>query len=183
MWKYVLAVLAVLVVACIIWYIKTFNKIKSTQVKIDETLSGIDVALTKRFDMLSKLLDITKAYAQHEKFTLIETIRMRSGMSVQECSEVNSKLDEIARSIRITAEAYPELRSSENFKQLQITVADVEEHLSASRRAYNANVSAYNQMLVTFPSSIVAGRIGAQKAEFFQAETEKKEDVKMDFNS
>ena len=183
MWKYVLAVLVILVVACIIWYIRTFNKIKSTQVKIDETLSGIDVALTKRYDMLSKLLDITKAYANHEKFTLIETIRMRAGMTAQECSEVNSKLDEIARSIRITAEAYPELKSSENFKQLQITVADIEEHLSAARRAYNANVSAYNQMLVTFPSSIIANSIGAEKAEFFQAETEKKDDVKMNFNS
>ncbi len=182
MW-YIIGAVAVIIIAIIVWYISTNNKIRSTQVKIDETLSGIDVALTKRYDMLSKLLDITKAYAKHEKFTLIETIRMRSGMSVKECSEVNSKLDEIAKSIRVTAEAYPELRSSENFKQLQITVADVEEHLSASRRAYNANVSAYNQMLVTFPSSIVAGRIGAQKAEFFQAETEKKEDVKMDFNS
>lgn len=181
MWKVVLAVLAVLVIGAIAWYIRTFNKIKSTQVKIDETLSGIDVALTKRYDMLSKLLDITKAYANHEKFTLIETIRMRSGMSVAECSEVNSKLDEIAKSIRITAEAYPELKSSENFKQLQITVADVEEHLSAARRAYNANVSAFNQMLVTFPSNIVAKNIGAERAEFFEAEDAKKADVKMNF--
>ena len=111
MWRYVIAVLVVLIAAAIVWYIRTYNKIKSTQVKIEETLSGIDVALTKRYDMLSKLLDITKAYAQHEKFTLIETIRMRSGMSVKECSEVNSKLDEIAKSIRVTAEAYPELRA------------------------------------------------------------------------
>ena len=181
MWKVVLAVLLLLVVAAVVWYIRTFNKIKSTQVKIDETLSGIDIALTKRYDMLSKLLDITKAYANHEKFTLIETIRMRSGMSVAECSEINSKLDEIAKSIRITAEAYPELKSSENFKQLQITVADIEEHLSAARRAYNANVSAFNQLLVTFPSSIVAKNIGAQKADFFEAEENKKSDVKMDF--
>lgn len=183
MWKYVLAVLLLLFAVCVAWYIRTFNKIKSTRVKIDETLSGIDVALTKRYDMLSKLLDITKAYANHEKFTLIETIKMRAGMTAAECSEVNSKLDEIARSIRVTAEAYPELKSSQNFKQLQITVADIEEHLSAARRAYNANVSAYNQLLVTFPSSVIANSIGAEKAEFFQAETEKKEDVKMDFNS
>lgn len=181
MWKFVLAALILLVVAVVVWYIHTYNKIKSTMVKIDETLSGIDIALTKRYDMLSKLLDITKAYADHEKFTLIETIRMRSGMSAKECSEINSKLDEIAKSIRITAEAYPELKSSENFKQLQITVADVEEHLSAARRAYNANVSAFNQMLVTFPSNLVASNIGAEKAEFFEAEDAKKTDVKMEF--
>ncbi len=183
MWKYVLLAVLILLIAVIIWYIKTNNKIKSTKIKIDESLSGIDVALTKRFDMLTKLLDITKAYANHEKFTLIETIKMRNGMTVSERDEVNNKLDEIAKSIRVTAEAYPELKSSENFKQLQITVADVEEHLSAARRAYNANVSLYNQMLVRFPSSIVANNIGAVKADFFQADEEKRDDVKMDFGS
>ena len=182
MWKYFLAAVVVILVVIIVWYIRTNNKIKSTRIKIDETLSGIDVALTKRFDMLTKLLDITKAYANHEKFTLIETIKMRNGMSVSERSEVNNKLDEIANSIRVTAEAYPELKSSENFKQLQVTVADVEEHLSAARRAYNANVSLYNQMLITFPSSIVANNIGATQADFFQADQEKKNDVKMDFS-
>ncbi|MCR4594060.1 MAG: LemA family protein [Clostridiales bacterium] len=183
MWKYILAAVVIILILIVVWYIRTYNKIRSSQVKINETLSGIDIALTKRYDMLSKLLDITKAYANHEKFTLIETIKMRAGMTASECSEVNSKLDEIAKSIHITAEAYPELKSSENFKQLQITVADVEEHLSASRRAYNANVSAYNRMLVTFPSSIVANSLGAEQADFFQAESEKREDVKMDFSS
>ena len=149
-------ILAVILVLVIAWYISVMNKIKTTQVKIAEARSGIDIALTKRFDILTKLLDITKAYANHEKFTIIETIKMRKGMSVAECSEINAKLNETAHAINMVAEAYPELRSSENFKQLQITVADVEEHLSASRRVYNANVSYYNQLIVKFPSSIVA---------------------------
>ena len=98
-------------------------------------------------------------------------------------AEINAKLNETANAINMVAEAYPELRSSENFKQLQITVADVEEHLSASRRVYNANVSYYNQLIVKFPSSIVANSIGAKAEEFFQADDEKRSDVKMDFNS
>jgi len=178
----IIAIIAV-VVFLVIWYISTMNKIKTTQVKIAESRSGIDIALTKRFDILTKLLDITKAYANHEKFTLIETIKMRKGMSVAECSEINAKLNETANAINMVAEAYPELRSSENFKQLQITVADVEEHLSASRRAYNAYVSSYNQLIVKFPSSIVANSVGATPEEFFQADDEKRADVKMDFNS
>lgn len=176
-------ILAVILVLVIAWYISVMNKIKTTQIKIAEARSGIDIALTKRFDILTKLLDITKAYANHEKFTIIETIKMRKGMSVAECSEINAKLNETANAINMVAEAYPELRSSENFKQLQITVADVEEHLSASRRVYNANVSYYNQLIVKFPSSIVANSIGAKAEEFFQADDEKRSDVKMDFNS
>ena len=68
-------ILAVVLVLLIAWYISVMNKIKTTQVKIAEARSGIDIALTKRFDILTKLLDITKAYANHEKFTIIETIK------------------------------------------------------------------------------------------------------------
>lgn len=179
----ILGVVIVLVIIVIGWYISVMNKIKTTEVKIDESRSGIDVALTKRFDVLTKLLDITKAYAQHEKFTLMETIKMRKGMTLQECSDANSKMTEAAKAINVVAEAYPELKSSENFKQLQITVADVEEHLSAARRAYNSNVSSYNQTIVRFPDSIVAKNIGAASKEFFEADDEKRADVKMDFNN
>ena len=181
MWYIIIAV--ALVVLVVGWYISVMNKIRTTEVKIEESKSGIDVALTKRFDILTKLLDITKAYAQHEKFTLMETVKLRSGMSMKECADANSKMNEAAKAINIVAEAYPELKSSENFKQLQMTVADVEEHLSAARRAYNSNVSFYNQTIVKFPSSIVAKNIGAQSKEFFEAEEEKRADVKMDFNS
>ena len=83
--------------------------------------------------------------------------------------------------INVLAEAYPELKSSENFKALQLSISDVEEHLQAARRLYNANISSYNQDIVTFPTSIVAGMKGFTKKEFFEAEDAKKEDVKMEF--
>lgn len=178
-----LIVLAVVVVLVLIWYISTLNKLNRTEVKINESRSGIDIALTKRFDVITKLFDITKAYAKHEKSTIMETIKMRSGMSLKECNEANSVMNEAQRSINVIAEAYPELKSSENFKQLQMTVADVEEHLSASRRAYNSNVSLFNQMIVSFPTSIIANSRKITAKEFFEAETEKRNDVKMGFNS
>lgn len=181
MW--ILIILAVIIVLVLVWYISTLNKLRRTEVKINESRSGIDIALTKRFDLLTKLLDITKAYAKHEKSTIMETIKMRSGMSLKECSEANSIMNEAQKSINIVAEAYPELKSSENFKQLQMTVADVEEHLSAARRAYNSNVSVFNQMIVSFPTSIIANSQSLSAKDFFEAETEKQNDVKMDFNS
>ncbi len=164
----------------IIWYITTSNTLNRMIVKIEEADSSIDIALQKRYDTLTKMMDVVKGYAKHEKETLFEIINLRKGMSIEEKKEVNSKMDEVTNKINFVAEAYPELKSSENYKTLQVTIADTEEHLQASRRVYNSNVSSYNQMLVSFPSSVVANSKKMTKKEFFEAEENKKQDVKID---
>jgi len=164
----------------LIWYIATANKLNRTIVKVEEASSGIDVALTKRYDVLTKMMDVVKAYAKHEKETLFNVINLRTNMSVKEMNEENRKMDENFQRINVLAESYPDLRSSENYKNLQLAISDVEEHLQASRRAYNANVSILNQMIVTFPTSIVANSKGITKKDFFEAESHKKQDVKID---
>ena len=78
-------------------------------------------------------------------------------------------------------ERYPELKATANFSQLQNQVFDVEEQLQAARRVYNANVRELNQLVVMFPSSFVARRIGVEKREYFEAEAKKREDVKIEF--
>ena len=88
-------------------------------------------------------------------------------------------MDKVSSDIRLLAENYPELRSSANFAELQKSVMDVEEHLQAARRLYNANVTSYNNMIVAFPSSVVANNIGAVKKDFFEADAIKRQDVKM----
>ena len=174
-------VIAVVILIILIWFVSTSNALNKAVVKIDEANSGIDVALTKRYDVLTKMLDITKGYAKHEKETLFETINLRKDMTIAEKSEVNNKMSEAFGKINVIAEAYPELKSSENFKTLQLSVSDVEEHLQAARRLYNANISSYNQMIVSFPTSIIAGMKGLTKKDFFVADEAKKEDVKMEF--
>ena len=149
-------------------------------VKIDESLSGIDVALTKRYDVLTKMMDVVKAYAKHEKETLFEVINLRKDMTIQEKNEANKAMDENMKKINIVAENYPELKSSENYKTLQQSIADVEEHLQAARRLYNSNVSLFNQLLVTFPTSSIAKNKGMTKKDFFEADETKREDVKID---
>ena len=176
----VLIVIAVILLIVALWFISTSNKLNVAVVKVEESFSGIDVALTKRYDVLTKMMDVAKAYAKHEKETLFEVIKLRSNMTVQEKSEANHVMDENLKKINIIAESYPELKSSENYKTLQLSIADVEEHLQASRRLYNSNVSLYNQMIVTFPTSIVANSKGMTKKDFFQADDYKREDVKMD---
>ncbi|MEM1485964.1 LemA family protein [Oscillospiraceae bacterium PP1C4] len=175
---YIIALAAVILIP-LIWWIATGNKFRQLLVKIDEASSGIDVALTKRYDTLSKLLDITKAYAKHEIETFEKIVNLRKGMTVSEKNNVNEQLDDMHNRISVLAENYPELKSSENFKQLQIAAADVEEHLQAARRLYNANVSLLNQLTVTFPSSMVSKSMKIYKQDFFVAEEAKKADVAM----
>lgn len=177
----IIGIIVLILVIIIVWYISTCNRLKRAIVKIDEADSGIDVALTKRYDVLTKMLDVAKGYAKHEKETLGEVIKLRKGMSIAEKQEANNKMTDTLGKINVLAEAYPELKSSENFKALQLSISDVEEHLQAARRLYNANISSYNQDIVAFPTSIVAGMKGFTKKEFFEAEDAKKEDVKMEF--
>lgn len=175
---YIIALVAVILIP-LIWWIATSNRFKQLLIKVEEASSGIDVALTKRYDTLTKLLDITKAYAKHEVETIEKVINLRKGMTVSEKNDANQQLDNMRDSISVLAENYPELRSSDNFKQLQVSAADVEEHLQASRRLYNANVSLLNQLIVAFPSSMVANSMQLSKHDFFVAEETKKADVVM----
>jgi LemA protein len=165
----------------ILWYITTMNGLRRSQVKVSEALSDIDVALIKRQDVLIKMLDITKAYTKYEKETILETIHLRSRMSSSERSAALNEMDQANQFINAVAENYPELRSSENYKQLQISVMDVEEHLQAARRLYNGNVSYLNQKIVSFPSSIVAKQLNITQEEFLEAAADKRQDIKMNF--
>ena len=173
-------IIMVVVLAFVIWYISTSNKLNRAVVKIDEAISGIDVALTKRYDVLTKMIEVVKAYTKYEKETMFKVIELRNDMSIKEKNEANLSMDETFKEINAVAENYPELKSSENYKALQQSIADVEEHLQAARRLYNSNVSLYNQLLVSFPTSSIAKGKGMTKKEFFEAEEVKKEDVKID---
>ncbi len=173
-------IIAVILLLLII-YISISNRLSRALIKIEEAESGIDVALTKRYDVLTKQLDIVKGYAKHEAETFEKVVEIRKGMSISEKSAAVNAMNELQGRINVVAEAYPELRSAENFRSLQASVNDVEEHLQAARRAYNSNVSAYNQMIIVFPSSIVAGMRHLTRHDFFEAESAKRTDVKIDF--
>ncbi|MGN0150946.1 MAG: LemA family protein [Wujia sp.] len=176
-----LVVIVVILVALVIWYIAVANSIKIAGLKVEEAESGIDVALTKRYDVLTKMLDTVKGYQQHEKTVLTEIVKLRSGMTMAEKNNANRAMDALSKDINILAENYPELRSNTNFIELQKAIVDVEEHLQAARRLYNANVNAYNRKIVVFPNSIVANNMHAVQKVFFEAEEMKRQDVKMEF--
>lgn len=164
----------------IIWYIVVFNKLKRYSIKTNEALSDIDVALTKRYEVLTKMVEVVKGYTKHEKEVLFTVTNLRKDMTIKELNEANSSIDENFKKIDLTVENYPDIKANENFKILQKSVIDTEEHLQAARRFYNSSVFEYNQLVETFPSLIVARMNGNVVKEFFKAEEEKKENVKVE---
>lgn len=172
-------IIGIILLVVIIWAISTSNNFKIAKIKIEEARSGIEVALTKRYDMLTKLLDVAKGYARHEMDVLTEVINLRKGMSVGEMNDAAKKMDKMSEQLNITAEAYPELRSCEVFTELQEGIIDAEAHLQAARRVYNSNVTRFNTMLEVFPSGLLGKKY--TREEYFEAEEHKKSDVKMSF--
>lgn len=181
----VLIVLFVIFVLPTLWFIGVMNSLRQLEVKVEEAESGIDVALTKRFDVLTKLVNTVKGYAKHEAETFENVTKWRQGLpkklSLQEKQEFMGKMDAVQSGINIAVEAYPDLKAEKLFSNLQASISDVEEHLQASRRLYNSNVSRINTTIVTFPRSVVAGMIHMESKEFFKVETSKREDVEISF--
>lgn len=175
----IIIIIAIIVFA-IGYVISISNGLNRAIIKIDEANSDIDVSLTKRYDVLTKMIDVVKGYAKYEQETIFKTVELRKNMTIKEKNEANELMEENMEKINVIAENYPDLKASENYKTLQKAIADVEEHLQASRRLYNANVSSYNQKIVTFPSSIIANSKGLTKKDFFTVENKKREDVKIE---
>lgn len=176
--KYIiLIVVGVLILIVALWYIITLNKLNKLLIKIDESFSGIDVALSKRYNALTQMIEVVKSYAKHEKEILFGVVKLRNDMSLKEKIEANHVMNENFEKINAIVENYPELKASENYGTLQKTIVDVEEHLQAARRFYNSNVSLYNQQIISFPSSIVAKNKGMVKKDFFEADEIQKSKV------
>lgn len=179
----VVGVVVLIIVLVLSWYISVRNSFIRMTVDIDNSASRIDVFLTKRYDVLTKMLDTTKGYAKHEKETLTEVVSMRkptSDASMKDKAEFNSQMNEAAKQISLVVERYPDLKASQVFMKLQGSIEEVEENLQAARSTYNSNVAIYNKKIAVFPSSIVAGS-KYTKRDFFEAEAAKRQDVKMEF--
>lgn len=177
------SILVIVVLIMIIGFIKTSNKFTRAFIKIEEAQAGIEIALIKRYDVLTQSMEVTRAYAQHEQALFVNLAGARRGMSVQETQYVMDNQADVARRIMAVAENYPQLRSNELFVTLQNQIADTNEHLSASKRLYNANVSMYNQDIAVFPGSVVASMTGKHRVEFYREENVMaKSEVNIRFN-
>ena len=174
-------VIILVVVVLIVWNITTINKINKLEVKINEANSSIDVALTKRYDVLTKMIATVKGYTKHEEDTMFEVVNLRNGMSIKEMNQEYEKMNRNVENMNVVVENYPDLKANSNFQLLQKAIVNVEEELEATRRMYNSNISCYNQIVVSFPTSIIVMLMKKGKKDFFEADDYKREDVKVEF--
>lgn len=163
-------ILVIVCLLCIGYAIATGNRFKQLHIKIQEAQADIEVALIKRYDVLMQSLDAIKGYAEHEEKLMLNLIKARNGMTTAQTQAVLDNQEQVLRNMRIIGEAYPQLYSSELYKNLQTQITETNEHLAASKRLYHANVSLYNQAIAVFPASVIAGMTGNRPAEFLKDE-------------
>lgn len=163
----------VLVIAAIlvIGLISIYNSLVKLRNNRENAFADIDVQLKQRHDLIPQLVSTVKGYAAHEKSTLENVINLRNqavqASSIDEKIMAENKLTSALNGLKVTLEAYPDLKANTNFLQLQEEIADIENKLAASRRYFNSATKEYNNQVQTFPANMVAGMFGFSKEIFF----------------
>lgn len=164
----VIAVIAIVVIVGVVMY----NGLVRANVRVDEAWSDITVQLKRRADLIPNLVETVKGYAKQEKEVFENVTKARSAIvnanGVKETAEADNMLTGALKSVFAVAEAYPQLKSNENFAQLQAELTDTEDKIQASRRFYNGSARDLNIKVQTFPTNIFAGMLGFKKREFFE---------------
>lgn len=183
MW-WIWIVVAVIVVL-LLFVILTYNGLIQVNNKVKEAFATMDVYLKKRWDLIPNVIESVKGYASHEQATLEKVIELRNGsydaMSSDEKIKANEKLSQGIKSIFALAESYPDLKASENFKDLSAQLARVEEDIANSRKYYNGAVRLFNNKVQMFPGNIVAGLFGFKEKDMFETAAEERENVSVNF--
>ena len=161
----------IIIAAVLIFAWMLYNGLVGKKLRVDEAESQIDVQLKRRSDLIPNLVETVKGYAKHEKSVFENVTKARSALmsakTVQDKADANNQLASALKSILAVAEAYPELKASENFKALHEEVTDTEDKVAYSRQFYNNVVMDYNTSLKVFPNVVVAPMLGFKQAEFF----------------
>jgi len=174
-----------LAVVFILFLVGTYNALVLLKTRIQEALSGIDVQLKRRADLIPNLVETVKGYAKHEREVFENVTKARSALmsagSLKEKAEADSQLSGALKSLFAVAEAYPQLQANSNFQDLQRQLGDTEDKVAYSRQFYNSNVLDYNTKIQVFPSNLIANMFGFRSFEFFQATDEERKKVEVKF--
>ena len=170
----VIWILIALVVVALLWLVFTYNRLVRLRNETDQGFSGIDIQLKRRADLIPNLVESVKGYAAHEREVFEQLTEARAKTlgagSVGEASDAAGATNQALGRLFAVAEAYPQLRASENFQRLQEELTDTEDKIAAARRYYNTVVQRFNTSQQTFPASLVAGTFGFSPREFFRLE-------------
>lgn len=182
----VLVVLAVVLIAIGLMY----NNLVRAKVRTDEAWSDIEVQLKRRYDLIPNLVNSVKGYATHEKTVFEDVTKARTAAlgakTIGDAAKADNQFQAALKSLFAVAEAYPQLRASENFQQLSSEVTDTEDKIQAARRFYNGAVRDLNIKIKVFPTNLMARQLGFTPREFFDVDSNQQaaiaEPVKVDFS-
>jgi LemA protein len=164
-------VAVLLVIVCISKY-NTLVRLRNNR---ENAFADIDVQLKQRHDLIPQLVTTVKGYAAHEKETLERVINARNGavnaQGIDEKIAAENVLTSALAGLKVTLEAYPDLKANTNFLQLQEEISDVENKLAATRRFFNSATKELNNAVESFPSNIIAGMFGFHKEVMFDLGT------------
>jgi LemA protein len=174
----VIIILLVIVAIIALVAMGSYNGFVKSRNLIQESWRQVDVELNRRYELIPNLVETVRAYAAHERNTLEDVTRLRNqaqqvsqregALPSQERADVEEALSGAVRNLIVSVEAYPDLKSNQNFLELQRQLAETEDRIAAGRRYYNANVRVYNTKVESVPSNIIANMFKFQKATYFE---------------
>jgi LemA protein len=171
LWVIVLIVILVVLVGIVV---AIYNRLVRLRNRCENAWAQVDVQLRRRYDLIPNLVEAVKGYAAHERQTFEEVTKARTAaqqaQGVQQQAQAENLLTQAIGRLFAVAEAYPELRATENFQQLQAQLAETEGKIAIARQVYNDAVLSYDNALETVPTNIVAGIFSFEPREYFEAE-------------
>jgi LemA protein len=166
-----------IIVLVVIFLVSLYNRLVQLRNNRENAFADIDVQLKQRYDLIPQLVETVKGYAKHEKETLTKVIELRNqavaATSIDGKIAAENQLSSVLAGLKVTLEAYPDLKANQNFLQLQEEMSDIENKLAAVRRFFNSATKEFNNAVQTFPSNIVAGMFNFQKAQMFDLGNER----------
>jgi LemA protein len=171
LWVIVLIVILVVLVGIVV---AIYNRLVRLRNRCENAWAQVDVQLRRRYDLIPNLVEAVKGYAAHERQTFEEVTKARTAaqqaQGVQQQAQAENLLTQAIGRLFAVAEAYPELRATENFQQLQAQLAETEGKIAIARQVYNDAVLTYDNALETVPTNIVAGIFSFAPREYFEVE-------------
>ena len=178
-------IVIVIVIFVLLFIMKSFNSLVRLRNKVKDQKAQIDVTLKRRFDLIPNLVETVKGYAKHEQDTLKEIVEARNSYTTADNTADQLKADgELTRGISklfALAEQYPDLKANENFQSLQAELTSTEDKIQYARQFYNDEVMKYNNRVEMFPTNLVAGLFHFEREDFFAANEEERNNVKVSF--
>jgi LemA protein len=168
----ILVVILGIIVLLVLWMISLYNRLVKLRNNREQAFADVDVQLKQRHDLIPQLVETVRGYMQHERGVLTEVTEARAAAmkatSINEKIQTETRLSTALDGLRVSVEAYPDLKASQNFLDLQNEISDVENKIAAARRFFNSATKELNVATEMFPSNIVAAMFNFKREPMFE---------------